>query len=109
MKLPIALAWTCMLLALACSTNTVQASGRLACGKFQTTADSLSNGLLSPIQFRDEITKLHEQGSAAEPAIKDASALLFATMTQGDGPGFRMGTADMFAACTDAGHYDMGN
>ena len=60
-------------------------------------------------QFRDNITRVQELGSTAAPAIKDASARLIETMTQGDGTGFRMATTDMFAACTDAGFSNKGN
>ena len=102
------LAGTCLILSVACSAEAVPTS-RLACSEFQTTSDSLSNGLLSPIQFRDNITRVQELGSTAAPAIKDASARLIETMTQGDGTGFRMATADMFAACTDVGFSNKGN
>ena len=103
------LAGTCLILSAACSAEAVPTNGRLACSEFQTTSDSLSNELLSPIQFRDNITRVQELGSTAAPAIKDASALLIETMTQGDGTGFRMATTDMFAACTDAGFSNKGN
>ena len=103
------LAGTCLILSVACSAEAVPTNGRLACSEFQTTSDSLSNGLLSPIQFRDNITSVQELGSTAAPAIKDASARLIETMTQGDGTGFRMAAADMFAACTDAGFSNQGN
>ena len=101
----IALAVVCILLALACSTDSVEAGGRSACGEFQRTAKSLSKGLLTPVQFREKIKTVQDGGSTAEPAIKDASARLLRTMTRGDGAGFSKATGDMFAACAAAGYY----
>lgn len=103
------LTWVFMSLAVACSTSSVLSSGQLACAEFQTTSDSVSNGLFTPIEFRDSIISVQEQGSNAEPNIRDASARLLDTMTQGDGSAFRMATTEMFAACTDASYYTKGN
>ncbi len=94
----------CLMLALACATGSVPEAGRSACGEFQLTADSLSQGLLSPAEFRDRIKTVQHRGSTAEAAIKDASFRLLRTMTDGDGPGFSKATGDMFAACADAGY-----
>ena len=101
----IMLGGVCLILALACTTGSVHAGGRSACGEFERTANSLSQGLLSPIEFRDNIKTIQHRGSTAEPAIKDASSRLLRTMTEGDGPGFSEATVDMFAACADAGYY----
>lgn len=108
-QLVITLAGVCVLLALACSTGSAQASGRSACGEFARTANSLSQGLLTPMQFQENIKTVQNRGATAEPAIKDASARLLRTMTQGDGSGFSKATGDMFAACADAGYYANGN
>ncbi len=107
--LVITLTGVCLLLALACSPGSVQAGGRSACDEFTRTANSLSQGLLTPIQFRDKIKTVQNRGSAAEPAIRDASARLLSTMTQGDGSGFSKATGDMFSACAYAAYYPNGN
>ncbi len=101
----IMLAGVCLILALACAAGSVHAAGRFACGEFQRTANSLFQGLLSPVEFRDNIKTVQHRGSTAEPAIKDASSRLLRTMTDGDGPGFSKATVDMFAACADAGYH----
>ena len=106
-RLVITLATVCILLALACSTGGVQASNRSACGEFAQTSNGVSQGLLTPIQFREKIKTIQHRGSTAEPAIKDASARLLRTMTRGDGSGFYKAAGDMFAACADQATPDL--
>ena len=100
----IMLVGACIILALACATGSVHEGGRSACGEFQRTANSLSQGALSPLEFREDIKSIQHRGSTAEPAIRDASSRLLKTMTNGDGLGFSKATVDMVVACADSGY-----
>ncbi len=63
-----------------------------------------AQGRLTDAEIKERLNKVRTRGSTAEPAIKDASTRVLATITSGDGPGFAAAEEDMIKACAEAGY-----
>ena len=93
------------LIAAACSpAGPVYTGGISACAEFRRITARAAQGILTDAEIKERLNKVRTRGSTAEPAIRDASTRLLATITSGDGPGFSAASEDMIKACTEAGY-----
>ncbi len=63
-----------------------------------------AQGSITDAEIKERLEKVQTRGSTAEPAIRDASTLVLATITSGDNPGFPAASEDMIKACAEAGY-----
>ena len=63
-----------------------------------------AKGSITDAEIKDSLKKVQIRGSTAEPAIRDASTRVLATITSGDGPGYSAASEDMIKACAEAGY-----
>ena len=63
-----------------------------------------AQGSITDAEIKERLERVQTRGSAAEPAIRDASTLVLATITSGDDPGFSAASKDMIKACAEAGY-----
>jgi len=104
---PLALAVIAILtlIAAACSpSGPVYTGGISACAEFRRIMAQAAQGNITDAETRETLEKVADSGSTAEPAIKDASTRVLATITSGDGPGLSAAQEDMIKACTEAGY-----
>ena len=93
------------LVATACGpSGPVYTGGIAACAEFRRIMAQEAQGSVTNVEIRERLEKVQASGSTAEPAIKDASTRVLATITSGDEPGFSAAAGDMIKACTDAGY-----
>ena len=96
---------TLTLIATACGpSGPVYTGGISACAEFQWIMAKAAQGSLTDAEIRERLEKVQARGSTAQPAIKDASTRLLATITSGDDPGFSAASEDMIKACAEAGY-----
>ena len=94
-----------VLVANACGqTGQVYTVGISACDEFRRIMAQEAQGSITNAEIRERLEKVQARGSTAEPAIKDASTRVLATITSGDEPGFSAAAEDMIKACTEAGY-----
>ena len=93
------------LIAAACSpSGPVYTGGISSCAEFRRIMAQAAQGSITDAEFKERLEKVQTSGSTAEPAIRDASTRLLATITSGDGPGFSAASEDMIKACAEAGY-----
>ncbi len=63
-----------------------------------------AQGSITDAEIKERLRKVQTRGSTAEPAIRDASTRVLATITSGDGPGYSAASEDMIKACAEAGY-----
>ncbi len=63
-----------------------------------------AQGSITDAEIKERLRKVQTRGSTAEPAIRDASTRVLATITSGDDPGFSAASEDMIKACAEAGY-----
>ena len=93
------------LVATACGpSGPVYTGGIAACAEFRRIMAQEAQGSVTNVEIRERLEKVQASGSTAEPAIKDASTRVLATITSGDDPGFFAAAEDLIKACTEAGY-----
>ena len=63
-----------------------------------------AQGSITDAEIKERLEKVQTSGSTAEPAIKDASTRVLATITISDDPGYFAAVEDLIKACAEAGY-----
>ena len=96
---------TLTLIATACGPPApVYTGGISACAEFRRIVAQAAQGSLTDAEIRERLEKVQAPGSTAEPAIRDASIRVLATITSSDDLGFSAASEDMIKACAEAGY-----
>ncbi len=96
---------TILALAAACSpSGPVYTGGISACAEFRRIMAQAAQGSLTDAEIKERLEKVQTRGSTAEPAIRDASTRVLATITSSDDPGYSAAVEDMTKACAEAGY-----
>ena len=85
-------------------TKPTYVGGLSGCADFWRTMTEASQGILTDVELREMLKKVQSRTSSAEPAIREASTRVLATMTSGDGPAFSAASAALITACQNAGY-----